>query len=290
MAEPRLSEVKGLRWYPNGQAALSGDLGLAYQALDRLFRRVAAEEAAEELWFPVLLPAAELHRLDYFRSFPHLCTFACTLEADEANLRAFRDGPVLDEAGGVALTRTAPVGDVLTPAACYHVYVHLRDQALARPLVVTTRAACFRREVEYRPLRRQWSFGMREIVCLGGAGEVQAFLERARHRVGKVLAALDLPVLWQGATDPFFDPRSNPRWLAQKLDPVKTEMVFGGDLAIGSINFHRNFFGETFGISIGGQAAFSGCVAFGLERWLWALLARHGTDPSRWPELDEVWP
>ena len=71
------------------------------------------------------------------------------------------------------------------------------------------------------------------------------------------------------------------------VDPVKTEMVFSGELAIGSINSHRSFFGETFGISRGDSPAFSGCVAFGLERWLYALLARFGPDPQRWP--DALW-
>src|SRR5207247_2179199 len=94
---------------------------------------------------------------------------------------------------------------------------------------------------------------------------------------------IDLPIAWQNATDPFFDPSRNPKFLAQKLDPVKTEMVFGGELAIGSINFHRNFFGETFGIRREGEPAFSGCVAFGLERWLFALLRRFGPDESAWP-------
>src|SRR5438874_9913215 len=40
---------------------------------------------------------------------------------------------------------------------------------LFRSVYVTTRAACFRRESYYRPLQRQWSFSMREIVCLGTA-------------------------------------------------------------------------------------------------------------------------
>ena len=26
------------------------------------------------------------------------------------------------------------------------------------------------------------------------------------------------------------------------------------------------------------------CVAFGLERWVYAFLAQHGDDPARWPE------
>jgi len=87
-----------------------------------------------------------------------------------------------------------------------------------------------------------------------------------------------MPVEFQNATDPFFNPSKNPKYLMQKLDPVKTEMIFDGKLAIGSLNFHRNYFGEAFQISRDGKEAFSGCVAFGLERWIYALVHTFGTD------------
>jgi hypothetical protein len=73
------------------------------------------------------------------------------------------------------------------------------------------------------------------------------------------------------ATDPFFDP-NGARTVMQKLFPVKEEFLFGGDLAIASVNFHRNFFGEKCRIGRpDGSAAYTGCVAFGIERWLAAL-------------------
>jgi hypothetical protein len=71
----------------------------------------------------------------------------------------------------------------------------------------------------------------------------------------------------------------------QKLDPVKIEMVFNGDLAIGSVNFHRNYFGEAFRITRAGADAYSGCIAFGVERWIFAFLTHFGTDEAGWPVL-----
>jgi seryl-tRNA synthetase len=275
------------RWYQNGQSVFSGSLKRLYDALDAMFVRLSRTCEAEEMMFPIFIPAQELAKLDYFRSFPHLATFACTLDFDEVNLATFAKGPgVVD--GAVQLTRLAPVRDALTPAACYHVYLYLAGLELDGPRFFTTRCNCFRREAYYAPLRRQWSFGMREIVCVGGMDEVQNFLARYRNAVEDVQKKLGLDIAWTAATDPFFDPRGNPKWLAQKLAPVKTEMVFEGELAIGSINFHRNFFGETFGIVRDNKPAFSGCVAFGLERWIYAFLQQHGADESKWPKLDEV--
>ena len=58
----------------------------------------------------------------------------------------------------------------------------------------------------------------------------------------------------------------------------------GRPLAIASFNDHELFFGDAFGISLAdGMPAWTGCVAFGLERWLLAVLASYGVDPRNWP-------
>ena len=236
-----------------------------YQRLDGLFADWAAQWGAEEHLFPPFIPAAALARVDYFHSFPHLATFPVVLEsgADTAL-----------EDGALRRARFAPPREVLTPAACYHFYYGLQGARTDAPLYLTTRATCFRREAHYAPLERQWSFSMREIVCVGSADEVRDFLARMQDRLTAFFRERRLPVEWQAATDPFFNPSRNARYLAQKLDPVKTEMVLDARLAIGSLNFHRNYFGEAFDIRRGDAPAYSGCVAFGIERWMHAFSDR----------------
>lgn len=299
------ARVADLHWYPNGQSAVSGALLRLVQRLDRLFLRWADELAAQDYHVPTFIPASALARLDYFRSFPHLITFPVALDPAEDNLRRFGANGGLDAQGAVQLTHCAPIHDVLTPAACYHFYLLHQDQALTEARYLTTRATCFRREAYYAPLQRQWSFSMREIVCMGTAEEVKAFLAAFRTRLERFFALIDLPIAWENATDPFFRPAQSAKYLAQKLDPVKTEMIFetGGaksataaedpptpaltnKLAIGSINFHRNYFGEAFGITRAGREAFTGCVAFGLERWLFAFLTRFGANEANWSTLN----
>jgi seryl-tRNA synthetase len=280
---PALGEVPGLRWRPSGQSALSGALLDLDAQLDGVFRAWAGERDAVEYRVPPLIPVADLDRLDYFTSFPQLVTFPVTLDDGEANLAQFVAARPVE--GTVQLAATAPVRDVLTPAACYHFYSLLRDEALDGPVYLTTRATCFRREAFYAPLERQWAFSMREIVCLGTADEVKSFLDAEQHRVAAFVGRLGLPVKFANATDPFFRPARNPKYLLQKLEPVKTEMVFQGQLAIGSLNFHRNYFGEAFGIRRAGAEAFSGCVAFGIERWIGAFVRQFGATPAHWPAL-----
>jgi hypothetical protein len=69
------------------------------------------------------------------------------------------------------------------------------------------------------------------------------------------------------------------------LFPVKEEFVFGDSLAIASVNFHRNFFGERCAITLpDGGPAFTSCVAFGLERWLAALADHFGAQAHDLPD------
>ncbi|HEY5945478.1 MAG TPA: hypothetical protein VIV40_08300, partial [Kofleriaceae bacterium] len=164
-----------LRWRGN-QAVLAGSLLSLYRRLDSAFTRLGTAFAAPEVMYPTLLGASHLAKLDYFKSFPHMATFACNLDRDPDNLATFARGSGVDEQGGVALTELAPVTEVLTPAACYHIYVDLAGHELSAFRTVTTRATCFRREAHYTPLERQWSFGMREVVGLGTAEDVKEFL------------------------------------------------------------------------------------------------------------------
>ena len=283
-----MSDIPGLLWYDNGQSGLTGELLARHAALDDLFLRLADQWNATKIAFPPLISAAELSKIAYFESFPHLFTAAAGLAADDDNLRAFTAGGMLD-GGALKLTSLAPVREILAPAACYPLYIAQQQRELPERAIFTVRANCFRREREYKPLQRQWAFTMREIVCLGSGAEVREFLESSRRTLDGLFDALSFDVAWEIATDPFFDPR-NPQSLMQRVDPVKREMVCGG-LAIGSINYHRHHFGNAFAIRRGGESVESGCVAFGLERWLHVLLQRYGAAYGAWPDLDRLpWP
>jgi hypothetical protein len=293
-ADPTARHLRpvGLTWHENGQVSLQGPLLELQQACDRAFLLLAAHFGAAEERHPALLPAASLDRIDYLDAFPHLANFAVALDDGEGNLDAFRAGPPVGDTGEVRLTQQAPVTDLLTPAACYHLYVEHEGEDLGGARYLTTRNTCFRREAYYRPLRRQRAFEMRELVCLGSRDEVVSFLEQCRNLVTELFRELDLPVAWEVATDPFFRPNQNPQKLFQQVHATKSEAVYSmvGDrgsgapgsgavgpesLAIASVNLHETHFGDAFTITCGGEPASSGCVAFGIDRWLYALTDRH---------------
>lgn len=278
-------EKAGLSSRFPGEVSLSGPLLSLAQRLDQAFLLMASMVwDAEDERHPATLSAEHLQRVNYLGSFPQHATFPARLDPDDANLDRFRSGSVIGPDGDVALTRLAPVREILTPAACYHLYAHHEGARLARPLHLTTSNTCFRSERHYEPLRRQWSFTMREIVCLGTAIEAAQFLERSRAVLNLMLAEVGLEVSWTIATDPFFRPLETPGYLMQRVQPLKHEAIYGGDLAIGSANLHHDHFGAAFAINRDERAAHSACIAFGIERWLFALTDRHGANPESWPD------
>ncbi|GAB2620190.1 hypothetical protein GCM10027168_60320 [Streptomyces capparidis] len=257
-----------------GLATLGPEALRLRAALDGVFTGWAAEVGAPAVQYPPLMRVEDLHRLDYFQNFPHLAILGAALTEQAAP----------EYATGEPRQPAVPAGHLteaayaLPSAACYNVYLDVAGVELADgPHKVTTVATCFRRETHYDGLRRLLGFSMREIVCVGERDAVLDHLQVFRKKVSGFLADLGLPVDIQAASDPFFDASAGRALMAQ-LFPVKEEFVFDGALAIGSLNFHRNFFGERCEIrTANGEPAFTGCVAFGLERWISALTSHFGT-------------
>ncbi len=190
----------------SGQVTLTGDLLRLYEALDRAFVSLGAEWQPDDFRFPSFIAAQDLKKIDYLHSFPHHATFPAVLDTEEGNIHDFRNGAGINDADEIELTALAPVQNILTPAACYHFYIHFQGQNLNAPRYVTTNGRCFRREAHYLPLERQWNFSMRELVCIGTQEEVEAFVSIMRRRVSALWTTLALPLEWELASDPFFDP------------------------------------------------------------------------------------
>ncbi|WP_405163143.1 hypothetical protein OG203_43940 [Nocardia sp. NBC_01499] len=262
----------GLRWEEaTGQVRLHGPLLELWNRIDQAVVALAALWDAEAEQHPAMIDLAVLDRLGYLRGFAHQATFVAL--------------PGNDTGGEPAVTagQPMPVAAALTPAACYHIYIAHQGEKLDSTKYFTTRNVCFRHEQSCQPLRRQRVFGMREIVCLGTRDCAAAFVVRARDVVDRFCRELDIPLQWEGATDPFFAPATDPRALLQRISAVKTEARFD-DLALASTNKHHEHFGELMDITCGSAPAHSACLAFGLERWLFAITARHGNDPAAWPD------
>jgi seryl-tRNA synthetase len=269
-----------------GITGLRGPVVALVRDLESALLEIAHTEAADEWVAPAGVAFKTLERAHYFASFPQWLTAGSHLTGDEATLEHIAACTLPAAAACASL---APAAFALPPAICYNTYAALADSTIARPVVMTAQGTCWRYEgSQLAALQRGWSFTMREIVCLGAERDVKEFLDTSVARVSALEKALGLECELVVASDPFFAPSARGRAALQRIKGLKHELEFRfGDarpLAIASFNDHELFFGEAFGIKLpGGAPAWSGCVAFGLERWLLGILAKYGVEPGNWP-------
>jgi hypothetical protein len=242
--------------------------------------------------FPALVGVDVLDRCRYIQSFPHALTLASHLREDlnaikqfSANVRV-TDGVLNHPPGSVAGAKC-----LLAPTICFHYYAWLRDRTIDAPRTITAIGHCFRYESgNMATLERLWDFTMREVVFVGPHDFVLARRERCIELTRDLLDEWDLGYEIKSATDPFFIEGYSAQAAFQSAFELKFEIradlpyAAGKSLAVGSFNFHQDFFGRSLGITgPGGEPACTGCVGFGLERLVWAFLSQHGPDPAGWP-------
>lgn len=248
------------------------------RVLDNVFAQWATEAGANEISAPPVYPVDDLEKFDVYSNFPHISLVA-------SSLRLPSPGP---HEGNFNPDHMASADLGLPTAACFGAYLFFEGSRVSSTTLVTLVNRCFRGENHFDGLRRLLSFHMREIVALGSYEHTQDFLARSRDAIESFLHSLSLHFVVKAASDPFFE-RGGSRALLQRIQPVKYEFQVD-DLAIASINTHRNFFGERCRITTepDGGVAFTSCVAFGLERWISVLLDQYGSAERAYAEVQRA--
>jgi hypothetical protein len=243
-----------VRLYPELAAREGGDLqakvAVLVNRLDDQFLKMAIEASAKAIAIAEYVEKSLLLQAGYFESFPS---------------EGFLESPI----------GTRP------PAACYQCYPQLSGKALGESSLWTCVGTCERNEKE-KEMGRLRIFRMREIVLLGSAAWVREERARWMHMVVDFACSLGLQVDLVPATDPFFGTGdAHGRKLVQQLKELKMEMRTrvgeSTGLAIASFNLHETFFARRFQLHLrDGTDAYTGCVAFGLERWAMAMISELG--------------
>jgi len=303
-AYDKLIERGWVKELGRGQVALAGPALRALQVVDADCRELGRRffDASEET-YPTLIPSSTLAKCGYFSSFPQSVSMVTHLIEDLDLIESFRRANVDRKDLCVPDSSALKTPDVcLSPAVCYHCYRGLEGAVLAgKPHVVTSVGKCFRFEsTNMVGLDRLWDFTMREVIFVGTREQVSSRRERGIELVKEQLEKWDLEGSIETANDPFFSATYAVKKFHQVLSDLKFEVrlavgTSGSDsraIACGSFNLHEDFFGKTFAITASdGQPAHTGCVAWGLERWVLALFAQHGFASERWPEAlrAKVW-
>ena len=271
-----------------GLCGMRGTLAFLRRNVSTLIGELAGQFTDDEWQMPRGVSFDTLERASYFESFPQWLSGASHLSGDESVLERIAASV---SPGDLARRSFATAKAALPPAVCYHTYEALRGKSLRSPVVMTAEETCWRHEgARLAKLERGWAFTMREIVCVADSNEAESFRQRGIAEAASVAASLGLSTRIDIATDPFFAPSARGKAVLQRVKALKHELLFdypdGRSLAIASFNNHELFFGDAFDICLAdGSPAASACVAFGIERWVLAVLMTHGVDQHDWPSV-----
>ena len=241
-----------------------------FDYIDNYFYNIALQKNGLQYNIPAMIDKKTLQRCGYFKSFPQHITSVATVKEEYYT----------DMANGKEVTTSVFEGHekYLTPAACLHIYPMLENKDINKPLVLTTRARVYRYEHQgFNGNTRLWDFTVREIVFVGSKDYVLYNLDEMKRIAVEFAESIELNVRIQSAIDPFFTTKENViRQKIQKRNAQKYELigdVNGINVALGSFNFHGMHFSNSFNFK-GSNNFVSGCVGFGLERWIAAIKAQ----------------
>jgi hypothetical protein len=262
------------------------------------FLMLADHFEAKPYRFPTLISAKFLDRVEYFSSFPHSLTFATHLREDLEIINQFAEEAAYEAEGLNAPAEFfSKVQALLSPAVCYHLYLSLADHPLPDgKLIATAVGNCFRYEsTNLTSMERLWNFTMREVIFVGSKDFVLENRTKSREFMQKIFEEIGLVYHVETANDPFFVGEFRKQAAFQSAFQLKYEIRASlpfkdSTLAVGSYNYHQDFFGRHLDITLpDGKPIHTGCTAFGLERMAFAFLAQFGFDQNKWPKVVREW-
>ncbi len=291
--QPALEAMGEVQALGPGLFAFRGGFLRVREALNARMREIGARHAAEEVDYPPLWPVEVLRDINYLHDFPHLVMLAAGVDESFAQRARFAERyakscghPDIACAGDSGLD---PARHGLAPTVCDCCYWLLRGRLDVADQVFTTHGRVFRNErsADAR-LDRLTAYTMREVVGVGSESFVLAFRDAMVAEMSALMVALDLRCEIKAADDPFFSNDALQKNAFQNMARLKYEVVvplFGDrQVAVASVNLHRDFFSRSYGYSAAdGSAPHSACVGIGFERLAYALFCRYGARVAEWP-------
>ncbi len=269
--------------------------GLAAQLLALVDQKVlsifATEFRAELEIFPSTIKSETLHRCNHFTSFPEHMDFVAHLKQDLEVLSGF-SSDCRTEGWSASLHDGRMSGQdfAVSPSCCYHAYEGMEGWDLEKPgRCITAILNCHRYEgANHKSLSRLRSFTMREVIWVGQPAFVISCRARAEELMQRWARDWELSCTLEAANDMFFTEDFAVKASFQRQQEAKRELRMDipldeNSISVFSSNFHATTFGKAFGITVGGRPAVSGCVGWGCERWVYALLSQFGFEPAKWP-------
>jgi seryl-tRNA synthetase len=257
-----------------------------YRMLDYFFLNIAKKYNALIRDYPIILNANNMSRNNYHKNFPQNVFSVSHVPHNYEQLQQFREAEQHDT-GNIFVHH----GQYLRPCICYHCYEEFQEQSVDQPIIVTSQGKCFRHEIEWKVNRsRKNEFYMREIVFIDKPEQVVTLRDQIMNDVWSLFEDIDLNGSLVSARDPFFyyDDLKN-KGAYQLMSHAKYELEAESrhsSYSIASFNYCENLLCQKFNITDSdNEYLHSGCVAFGIDRWMEAIFHRYGKEKKNWSHI-----
>jgi hypothetical protein len=274
-----------------GHVILRGPAARLMSLIDTKAQNLFGGQFGAELeLYPSTIRCETLDRCNHFTSFPEHMDFVGHLKQDLDVLNNFSNGcrdykwsPSLHE-GNMAECDLA-----VSPSCCYHCYEGMEGWQLEAPRCITAVLACHRYEgANHTTMTRLRAFTMREVVFIGQPKFVIDSRAKAEEMIVQWAKDWELACSFETANDMFFTKDYSIKASFQRQQQAKKELLLKlptekKSISVFSSNFHAMSFGKAFNISMKGKPVTTGCIAWGLERWVYAIFSQCGFDLDQWP-------
>lgn len=277
-----------IKQFGDGLIGLNGVSLFLFEFFDSLFESIALKYGAIKKIYPVLLPIDTYIKTGYIKNSPQYATFCCSPYEDIDALSCLNDNAKNHQ----LKDNMKESNYALSPSACFHTYLDYENHNLNSNTVVTFRQSVFRNEgrFNYDEIGRLRDYHVREIVLIGD----QLFVENKRRQILNdiinILKELNLNSNISVASDPFVMPKIQKFKKIQISEEIKYEvrLSINNDqiISVASLNLHGKAFTQPFNIVIDKcDDTVTGCVGFGIERWVLSFLCQYGSNPNNWPSI-----
>ena len=274
-----LIKSKQINKISEGAYIYQGDFLKKLKKVDNFFLSFGKKQRYKEIFVNETLPLTSFIDNNYLNNFPNHLFFVSNVKRDLNVLDKISEKKNLNES--FFLNKLESPKLALSPTVCYHCFELNKKQNLKNDITYNVVSKCNRYESKnYKTLERLQTFTMREYVAYGSEKYVDNFLEKNMKKFIKIFQKLNIKFKIVSASDPFFSQDGMKKLLFQGSKTLKYEVQFflpqeNKWLAVGSFNNHLTALTNKYKITKNSNLLFSGCIGFGFERFIYALISQN---------------
>lgn len=279
--------TEDIHYFGHGNIALEGTAKFLFDFFDSKFEKIALGFGAKPKIYPVLLPVKAYQQTGYLKRSPQYAIFCCNTFEDIDKLEDLQHNIQNDN---IQLSLKQPTF-ALSPSACFHTYLEYENTVLNSDSVYTFCQSVFRNEgrFSFSEIGRLMDYHVREIVMIGSIDFVSTMRQEFLSKLVAIMTDWNLNFSVNVAADPFIMPKMQKLKKIQKVEKSKYEVKLNCNsshkISVASFNLHGFAFTDPFNIKVkNNDDTVTGCIGFGIERWVIAFICQYGTEPSKWPE------